>query len=155
MGRGSPRVLTGPHGFRRAFLPGGFPPLKTAVFSRFLARVCAEKVLRWLVQTSLLESNVQLPEIGIHIPTPRSRKLEVQNPTSNIWAWKFEFQLLTPGTWFSTSTLWKMDSNFPQPTSGSWKAGLGNPTPTCCVFRFYTRFCLGEVLRRLVALTCF
>ena len=25
-GRGSPRVLTGPHGFPRAFLPGGFPP---------------------------------------------------------------------------------------------------------------------------------
>ena len=25
-GRGPPRVLTGPHGFSRAFLPGGFPP---------------------------------------------------------------------------------------------------------------------------------
>ena len=150
MRRGPPRVPAGVHGRSS----GQFSALKIDVFSRFSARFCAEKVLRWPAQTSLLESNIQLPEIRIHIPITERWKLEVQNPTSTVWKLEFEFQLLTPGTWFSTSTLWKTDSNFPQPTSGSWKVGIGNPTSTCCVFRFYTRFCAGEVLRRLVALTC-
>ena len=39
-------------------------------------------VSRRLVQTSLLESNAQLPEIGIHMPTTGRWKLEAQNPTS-------------------------------------------------------------------------
>ena len=35
MGRGPPRVLTGPHGFPRAFLPDGFPPPKLPFFHVF------------------------------------------------------------------------------------------------------------------------
>ena len=110
--------------------------METAVFSRFLARFCAEKVLRWLIQTSLLESNVQLPEIRLQLSTPRSGKLEIPDSTSNIWKLEFDFRLLTLGTWISTFTLWKMDSNFQQPTSGSWKVGIGNPTPNCRVIGF-------------------
>ena len=113
MGRGSPRVPTGSNGrfFREVF------PLENRRFFAISARFCAEKVLMWLfVQTSSLESNFQLPEIRLQLSTPRSGKLEIPNSTSNIWKLEFDIQLLTPGTWISTFTLWKMDSNFQQPT---------------------------------------
>ena len=118
MGRGSPRVLTGPHGSPRVSTGvsfGMFSPLKTAVFTRFSVRFCAEKVLRRLVQTNLLESNVRLLEIRLELPTPRSGKLGMPNSTSNFWKLEFDFQILRPGTWISTNTLWKVESNFQQP----------------------------------------
>ena len=86
----------GPHGASRVSTGVSsrrFPLLETAVFSRFSARFCAEKVLRRLAQTNLLESNVRLPEIRIHIPTTGRWKLESQNPTSKFAHLEFGLQL--------------------------------------------------------------
>ena len=74
--------------------------MKTAVFSRFLARFCAEKVLRRLVQTSFLESNFKLPEVG------------VQHSTFNFRSLDFNFQLSEESLRLPTSSIWKLEVPF-------------------------------------------
>ena len=110
---GSPRVSTG-------VSSRGFSLLKTAVFSRFLACSRAEKVLRWLfVQTSLLESNIQLPEIGIHIPTTGRWKLESRNPTSKFTLPELGLQLPISKSWMLHSEFQRLVIGFQLPTSGA------------------------------------
>ena len=101
--------------------------MKTAVFSRFLARFCAEKVLRWLAQTSLLESNVQLPEIGIHTPTTGRWMLDSRNPASNNLGMEtrvpsfssrnlvFNIHLVDGGLQLPTSNIWMLEG-------GTWES---------------------------------
>ena len=62
MRRGPPRVLTGPHGFPRAFLPDGFPPLKLPFASRFVTRFCAGEVLRRLVASTYFSWEKRITE---------------------------------------------------------------------------------------------
>ena len=110
MRRGPPRILTGPHGFPRAFIPGGVPPRKL-LFSRVFTHVFARKKY-WGYWSELPFSS------------PTSKFLKSGRWKSNSQTPEVVSPLASSGNWISTSDLWEIEfgnwaSDFQRPSFGS------------------------------------
>ena len=108
--RVSRRVPTGPHGFPRAFLPGGFPPCKLSFFRVFRHVSAREKYCGgWSeIAPSSPTSNSQKLEYNFGLPGVGCRKFKIQLPASNFRRLECNFQLATSGHWCSTSNFRKL-----------------------------------------------
>ena len=135
MGCGSARVLTG---FRGCFFQ--LPPSRKLPFFTFCDALFAEKVLRRLAKTNFLKSNIQLPEIGVQIPTTGGWKLEVGSSKSDFLLPEIGIRLPTLNPRNSDSNFQHSEDRFQLPTTDIWKLEGGNWKSNFSLLRFQVSY---------------